>query len=225
MARTAANHGAVIVNRCRVVELTKTDGSASGAVVDAGGQLITVRAKVIVNATGVWSDEVRTLDEGADPDSIRPAKGVHLTVPWDKVRNDIAVVIPVPKDRRSLFVVPWGRRADGTFEHTYVGTTDTDYDGPINDPQCTKDDITYVLKALNASITTGVTEADITGVWCPTYEGRPDRSRSLSGRAEKRCRSQWGQLPPATAGRIEIVSPGSTGVSSEPRYRTSSSFT
>ena len=180
VARTAAIHGAAVVNRCRVVELTKAaDGSASGAVVDAGGRLITVRAKVIVNAAGVWSDEVRTLDEGADPDSIRPAKGVHLTVPWDKVRNDIAVVIPVPKDRRSLFVVPWGRRADGTFEHTYVGTTDTDYDGPINDPQCTKDDITYVLKALNASITTGVTEADITGVWAGL---RPLVKSASSGR-------------------------------------------
>ena len=180
VARTAADHGAVVVNRCRVVELTKdADGRASGAVVDAGGRLITVRAKVIVNAAGVWSDEVRTLDEGADPDSIRPAKGVHLTVPWEKVRNDIAVVIPVPKDKRSLFVVPWGRRADGTFEHTYVGTTDTDYDGPIDDPQCTKDDITYVLKALNASITTGVTEADITGVWAGL---RPLVKSASSGR-------------------------------------------
>ena len=180
VARTAALHGAVVVNRCRVVELTKgDDGLASGAVVDAGGRLITVRAKVVVNATGVWSDEVRTLDEGADPDSIRPAKGVHLTVPWEKVRNDIAVVIPVPKDKRSLFVVPWGRRADGTFEHTYVGTTDTDYAGSIDDPQCTKDDITYVLNALNASVTTGVTEADITGVWAGL---RPLVNSASSGR-------------------------------------------
>ena len=70
-----------------------------------------MRAKVVVNAAGVWADEVRALDEGADPDSIRPAKGVHITVPWEKVRNDIAVVIPVPKDKRSLFVVPWGRTA------------------------------------------------------------------------------------------------------------------
>ena len=180
VARTAAMHGAVVVNRCRVVELTKTaDGTASGAVGEANGQLITVRAKVIVNAAGVWSDEVRTLDEGADPDSIRPAKGVHITVPWNKVRNDIAVVIPVPKDKRSLFVVPWGRRADGTFEHTYVGTTDTDYRGSIDDPQCSKDDITYVLKALNASITTGVTEADITGVWAGL---RPLVKSASSGR-------------------------------------------
>ncbi|MGZ4766571.1 MAG: glycerol-3-phosphate dehydrogenase/oxidase, partial [Ilumatobacteraceae bacterium] len=166
VARTAAANGAVVVNRCRVVELTKGDGGvATGAVVEADGRLVTVRAKVIVNAAGVWSDEVRTLDEGTDPDSIRPAKGVHITVPWQKVRNDIAVVIPVPKDKRSLFIVPWGPLPDGTFEHTYVGTTDTDYDGSLDDPQCSKDDIDYVLKALNASITTGITEADITGVW------------------------------------------------------------
>ena len=180
VARTAAAHGAVVLNRCRVVELTKhDDGRASGAVVDADGRLITVRAKVIVNAAGVWSDEVRALDEGADPDSIRPAKGVHITVPWEKVRNDIAVVIPVPKDKRSLFVVPWGRHPDGTFEHTYVGTTDTDYEGSLDDPQCTKDDIAYVLKALNASITTGITEADISGVWAGL---RPLVKSASSGR-------------------------------------------
>src|SRR3954470_5471548 len=112
VARRAAASGAVVFIRCRVVELVKTDdGRSAGAVVDAGnGRMIQVRAKVTVNASGVWTDEVRALDEGVDPDSIRPAKGVHLTVPWEKVRNDIAVVIPVPKDKRSLFVVPWGRR-------------------------------------------------------------------------------------------------------------------
>ena len=166
IARTAASYGAAVTNRCTLVEVTKgRDGKASGAVVEADGRRFAVRARVIVNAAGVWADDVRALDEGTHPDSIRPAKGVHITVPWDKVRNDIAVVIPVPKDKRSLFLVPWGPRADGTFEHCYVGTTDTDYDGPLIDPQCTKDDIDYVLRALNFSTTSGVTASDITGVW------------------------------------------------------------
>ena len=166
IARTAASYGAAVTNRCTLVEVTKDrDGKASGAVVEADGRRFAVRARVIVNAAGVWADDVRALDEGTHPDSIRPAKGVHITVPWDKVRNDIAVVIPVPKDKRSLFLVPWGPRADGTFEHCYVGTTDTDYDGPLIDPQCTKDDIDYVLRALNFSTTSGVTASDITGVW------------------------------------------------------------
>ncbi len=164
VARTAADYGAAIANYCPVVSLTGND-RVTGAVVEADGRRIEISAQVVVNATGVWADQVRTLDEGVDPDSIRPAKGIHITVPWDKVRNDIAVVIPVPKDKRSLFVVPWGERPDGTFVHTYVGTTDTDYDGPLDDPQCTPDDIAYVLRALNAAVTTGITTADVTGSW------------------------------------------------------------
>ena len=166
LCRTAAQHGAVVANGCSVVQLTHAaDGRVDGAVVEADGRRIGVRAATVVNAAGVWSDDVRALDEGTHPDTIRPAKGVHITVPWEKVRCDIAVVIPVPKDRRSLFLVPWGPLPDGTFQHAYIGTTDTDYAGPLDDPQCTKDDIDYVLRAVNASLTTGITEADITGVW------------------------------------------------------------
>ena len=109
LVRTAAAHGAVTANRCRVVALTKdVAGRVDGATVDTGEGRIDVRARVVVNAAGVWADELRELEDGVDPDSIRPAKGIHLTVPWAKVRNDIAVVIPVRKDKRSLFVVPWG---------------------------------------------------------------------------------------------------------------------
>ncbi|MEY4338887.1 MAG: hypothetical protein RLZ14_737 [Actinomycetota bacterium] len=166
LCRTAAQHGAVVVNQCPVVALTKdASGRADGATVRADGRDIHVRARVVVNAAGVWSDDVRALDDGTHPDSIRPAKGVHVTVPWEKIRCDIAVVIPVPKDKRSLFLVPWGERADGTFEFAYVGTTDTDYQGPLDDPQCTKDDVDYVLRAVNAALTTSVTADDIIGVW------------------------------------------------------------
>ena len=166
VAFTAADHGAVVVNRCAVTALTRdASGRANGVSVRCDGESFDVSAKVVINAAGVWTDEIRTFETGVDPDTIRPAKGVHVTVPWEKVRNDIAVVIPVPKDKRSLFVVPWGPRPDGTFTHTYVGTTDTDYRGPVDDPQCTKDDIDYVLRALNASVTTGVAADDVTGVW------------------------------------------------------------
>ena len=180
VARTAAMHGAAVANGCSLVEMVKgPDGVVTGAVVEADGRRFRIDAKVVVNAAGVWADDVRALDEGTHPDSIRPAKGVHITIAWEKVRNDIAVVIPVPKDKRSLFLVPWGERADGSFEHTYIGTTDTDYDGPLIDPQCTKDDIDYMLRALNASVTTGVTAADITGVWAGL---RPLVKAASSGR-------------------------------------------
>jgi glycerol-3-phosphate dehydrogenase len=185
VCRTAADKGAVVANRCGVVELSHdASGAADGAVVEADGRRFRVQARVVVNAAGVWADDVRQLDEGRHPDAIRPAKGVHITVPWDKVRCDIAVVIPVPKDRRSLFLVPWGPKPDGTFEHAYIGTTDTDHHGPLVDPQCTKDDIDYVLRAVNASITTHVTAADITGTWAglrPLVKAaEPGRTADLS---------------------------------------------
>jgi glycerol-3-phosphate dehydrogenase len=67
-------------------------------------------------------------------------------------------VFPVPKDRRSIFVVPMGGK-------TYIGTTDTDYDGPIDDPQCTPEDVAYLLNAMNASLSEPLTEADVLGTW------------------------------------------------------------
>ena len=159
IARTAAEHGAAVVNDAAVVGFDKdAGGRVQGVRVVVDGTEMLVRARTVVNATGVWSDNVRALDEGRDPDSIRPAKGVHITVPWAKVRNDIAAVIPVPKDRRSVFVVPWG-------DFTYIGTTDTDYDGPLDDPQCTPDDIAYLLRAINGAVTTPITESDILGTW------------------------------------------------------------
>ena len=180
LARTAAlDHGAVVANHTNVVELLHEGGRAVGAVVEADGRRIEVRARAVVNAAGVWSDEVRALDEGGNPNSIRPAKGIHITVPWAKVRNDIAVVVPVPKDKRSVFVVPWLPTEDGGYQLTYIGTTDTDYDGPIDDPQCTAVDVAYLLKAINFSVQEPLSEADVLGTWAGL---RPLVKAASSGR-------------------------------------------
>jgi glycerol-3-phosphate dehydrogenase len=160
VARTAAlDHGAVVLNRATLVGFDQDpDGRVSGATVEADGRRIAVASRAVVNATGVWSDDVRALDEGAHPDSIRPAKGVHITVPWELVRNDIAAVIPVPKDKRSVFVVRWG-------DSTYIGTTDTDYTGDVDAPMCTRDDVEYLLRAINGAIEGTIEPEDITGTW------------------------------------------------------------
>jgi glycerol-3-phosphate dehydrogenase len=161
IVRTAVvEHGAVAANYAPVTAFLKdADGRARGARVATGdGNELEVRADAVVNAAGVWADDVRALDEGAHPHSIRPAKGVHVTVPWSKVRNDIAAIVPVPKDRRSIFVVPWG-------DLTYIGTTDTDYDGTLDDPVCTPDDVQYLLGAMNASLAEPLTERDVVGTW------------------------------------------------------------
>jgi glycerol-3-phosphate dehydrogenase len=165
VAKTAAAFGAAVVNYATLVGLSKDPaGKISGARVLVDGDEIEIRARTIVNATGVWSDDIRALDDAAHTTTIRPAKGIHITVPWSLVRNEIAVVIPVAKDRRSVFVVPWGGEG-GPHRFTYIGTTDTDYDGPIDDPQITPDDVEYLLRAINAASTSKITEADILGTW------------------------------------------------------------
>ena len=159
LARTAANHGAVLANHAAVTRMRKgVNGRIEGATVEADGRTFDVTARVVVNAAGVFSDDVREMDEGTHPHSIRPAKGIHITVPWEKVRNDIAAIVPVPKDRRSIFVVPWG-------DFTYIGTTDTDYDGPIDDPQCTPEDVKYLLDAMNLALAEPLTVDDVIGTW------------------------------------------------------------
>lgn len=167
VARTAAAQGAVVANQCRVEHvLHDEDGKVRGVLVQpSSGAAFEVRARAVVNACGVWADEVRKVDSGVDPHSIRPAKGVHITVPWKLIRNDVAVVIPVRNDKRSLFIVPWIANGDGTFQYSYIGTTDTDYSGNVDESQCSAQDITYVLDALNAAINTNITEQEVTGVW------------------------------------------------------------
>ncbi len=187
VARTAAlDFGAVMLNRARVtaigapgdhtwfadqqmplrlleLEATLADGSTT---------TLEVRTASVINAAGVWADEVRSLDEGVNPDTIRPAKGIHITVPWDKVRNDIAAVIPVPGDKRSVFVVPWG-------DFTFIGTTDTDYDGPVDDPQCTPEDVDYLLGAINGAVVEPLGRDDVLGTWAGL---RPLVKQTDSGR-------------------------------------------
>jgi glycerol-3-phosphate dehydrogenase len=177
VARTAAlDHAAVMVNYADVTSLVhRRDGRVAGANVrawtprppsadrssnvpgdaESGGESskesskeIEVRASVVINATGVWADDVRALDEATHPHSLRPAKGIHVTVPRSRVPADIAAVIPARADRRQIFVVPW---VDG--DDVYLGTTDTDWDGPLDDPACLPQDIDYLIDAANGSTT------------------------------------------------------------------------
>ena len=160
VARTAAiDFGAVVANGAAVTGLRKdAAGKVIGLEVAADGETIEVTTDAVINATGVWADEVRALDRPGSAPTIRPAKGIHITVPWHKVRNDIAAVIPVPGDKRSVFVVPWG-------DFTFIGTTDTDYDGPIDDPQCTEEDVAYLLSAINGSTSASLGVDDVVGTW------------------------------------------------------------
>jgi glycerol-3-phosphate dehydrogenase len=202
VAKSAADAGAAVANYVTLVGLVKDDsGRVTAARVRADDREFEIRSDVVVNATGVWSDQVRALDEGSHVATIRPAKGIHITVPWSLVQNEIAVVIPVPKDRRSVFVVPWGGEG-GPHQFTYIGTTDTDYDGPLDDPQITPDDIAYLLRAINNAVTTTISESDILGTWAGL---RPLVAAAKSERTADLSRRHWVH---ATDSRVVTVTGG-----------------
>jgi glycerol-3-phosphate dehydrogenase len=199
LLRTAAlEYGAVVANYAPVVRLTTGEnGVTTGAVVrthpgDAGTE-IAVRARVVVNATGVWADDVRALDEATHPHSIRPAKGVHVSVPAARLPCDIAAVIPVPRDRRSIFVVSWP-----DTDLVYLGTTDTDYQGSLDDPSCTPEDVDYLLEAANNVTTSALTRADVTGVWAGLRPllAPPDKAGHVSERTADLSRRHTVQTSP-----------------------------
>ncbi len=192
LARTAAiDHGAYLANGVEAVGVVHDEeGRVRAVEARADGRKFPIRARCVVNAGGVWADEVRALDEGTHPNSIRPAKGIHIAVPWTKVRNEMAAVLPAG-GRRSIFVVPWFDTAseDGRPTLTYLGTTDTDYDGPLENPQCTAEDVEYLLKAANAALTTELTPQDVLGTWAglrPLVNASGGNTKDLSRRHQVR---------------------------------------
>jgi glycerol-3-phosphate dehydrogenase len=208
VVKTAAARGAVVANYVEATGLVHQDiggrvgespaGRVTGAVITdrLAGRVLQARAGVVVNAAGVWADELRALDEGHNPGSIRPAKGVHITLPAGRPRLDIAAVLPVPGDRRSVFVIPWADRV-------YVGTTDTDYDGPLDDPVCTAEDVDYLLAALNAWVAEPIQRSEVLGSWAglrPLVGGGPERGHGRTADLSRRHAVRVGE-----SGLITIV--------------------
>ncbi len=167
VALTLAKSGAVmfdvtVANYVRAIDVTDINGRVTGVVCrdELTHTDFTVSTRAVVNATGVWADSIFTLTEHRPSHRITPAKGVHVSVPQSRLPADVAAVLNVPNDRRSIFVVPF---EDAPF--TYIGTTDTAYDGAIDLPTCNPEDVGYLLATVNASTSSNLTTKDVTGVW------------------------------------------------------------
>lgn len=156
VARSAIRGGAVLANYAQVVHLLKNGAQVCGAAVRdrIGGLTVEVRARAVVNASGVWIDEVRHLDRKDGEALVCPAKGIHITVPQDRLPTQTAIVVPSARDGRLLFVIPW-------LGVTVVGTTDTSYTGSMDQPLAEADDIDYVLDAVNQTFSAGLRRRDI----------------------------------------------------------------
>jgi glycerol-3-phosphate dehydrogenase len=164
LARSAAlDFGADVANYVRAVDIEHDERGRANRVLcrdELAQSTFSISTRAVVNATGVWADEVFTMAEGTTSHRITPAKGVHVSVPCERLSADVAAVLSVPGDRRSIFVVPFEEAP-----YTYVGTTDTAYDGSLETPECTPEDIEYLLRTVNASTSSNLTPLDVTGVW------------------------------------------------------------
>lgn len=158
LIRTAAFHGAVVTNHAEVIATTRDPhGKVNGAVIHADRREIQVKARVVIMATGVWLRDWSGLKKGeASPLHIRPAKGVHVAIPWMKIRNDCTVTIPVAGRSRRATITRWGNVS-------YLGTTDEDYQGDLNDVHCKRSELDFLLEGANSALKTDLRPEDVVG--------------------------------------------------------------
>ncbi len=140
--KAAAAHGALVANYVSARGFRKDDDGVSRVELEDArdGSSFELGARVVVNATGVWSDEVSRLSDVRAPKRLRPSKGIHVVVPSEKLQNQTAVLIPSLGERRFLFVIPW----QGC---TVIGTTDTDYVGSLDDPRAEAEEVDRVVQS------------------------------------------------------------------------------
>ncbi|HCA85065.1 MAG TPA: glycerol-3-phosphate dehydrogenase [Streptomyces sp.] len=176
LVRTAAAYGAEVVNRARVVGFLREGERVVGARVrdvEAGGEY-EIRARQVVNATGVWTDDTQGLIAERGQFHVRASKGIHLVVPKDRIHSSSGLILRTEKS--VLFVIPWGR-------HWIVGTTDTDWDLDKAHPAASSADIDYLLEHVNSVLAVPLTRDDVQGVYAglrPLLAGESDATSKLS---------------------------------------------
>jgi glycerol-3-phosphate dehydrogenase len=176
VARTAAHYGAVVRCSTQVVALLREGDRVIGVRVrdSEDGSITEVRGHVVVNATGVWTDEIQALSKQRGRFQVRASKGVHVVVPRDRIVSDVAIILRTVKS--VMFVIPWG-------SHWIIGTTDTDWNLDLAHPAATKADIDYILGTVNTVLATPLTHADIDGVYAglrPLLAGESEETSKLS---------------------------------------------
>jgi glycerol-3-phosphate dehydrogenase len=158
--KTAVNHGAVILNYVRVTDFIYTNEQVSGVKVKDGlsGEIFSIQAKTVVSAAGPWVDELREINKSKSGKRLHLTKGVHIVLPHHKLPVKQAIYFDMD-DGRMIFAIPRGRI-------TYVGTTDTNYEGDKDHVTATPDDATYLIQGVNTTFpSVGLSVADIESSW------------------------------------------------------------
>ncbi|TLM85514.1 glycerol-3-phosphate dehydrogenase/oxidase [Pseudarthrobacter sp. NamE2] len=176
LIRTAAYYGAHAVNQMAVVDFLREGERVVGAkVIDReDGTGFKIRAKQVINATGVWTDETQAMVTERGQLKVRASKGIHLVVPRDRFQSTVGLILRTEKS--VLFVIPWGR-------HWIIGTTDTDWHLDKAHPAASSKDIDYILEHVNRVLKRPLTREDVEGVYAglrPLLAGENDSTAKLS---------------------------------------------
>jgi glycerol-3-phosphate dehydrogenase len=176
LVRTAAGYGARVASRTQVTGFLREGERVTGvrATDLETGDKLEIHAQQVVNATGVWTDEIQEMVGGRGSINVRASKGVHLVVPRDRIHSTTGIIVRTPSS--VLFVIPWGR-------HWIIGTTDTDWSLDKAHPAASRADIDYVLGQVNRVLAVPLTRDDVEGVYAglrPLLAGESESTTRLS---------------------------------------------
>ncbi|GAB7036390.1 MULTISPECIES: glycerol-3-phosphate dehydrogenase/oxidase [Catenuloplanes] len=176
LVRTAAAYGAHVASRTRVVGFLREGARVTGVRVRdlEYDRTFDIRARQVINATGVWTDETQGLVGERGQFHVRASKGIHLVVPRDRIQSTTGLILRTASS--VLFVIPWGR-------HWIIGTTDSDWTLGKAHPAASRKDIDYLLSEVNRVLVTPLTRADVEGVYAglrPLLHGESESTSQLS---------------------------------------------
>ena len=176
ISRTAADYGALCVNSTRVTGFVREDDRVVGVTVKdlETGREFQIRARQVINAAGVWTDEIQQMVGGLGQFQVRASKGVHIVVPRNRINSATGIITQTEKSL--LFIIPWG-------SHWIIGTTDTDWDLDLAHPAASQRDIDYLLGQANTLLQDPLTTKDVVGVYAglrPLLFGESDSTSTLS---------------------------------------------
>ncbi len=168
LARTAASRGALLVNYCKAVDLLFDGGKVAGLRCEDAetGQQIKLQSRCVINATGVWVDELRQKDGAANPNDgrrptkamVAPSQGVHLVVDREFLQANVGLMVPKTADGRVLFAVPW-------LGKVILGTTDTPRDNLAREPEPFKEEVDFILNESARYLRLAPVRADVKSMW------------------------------------------------------------
>jgi glycerol-3-phosphate dehydrogenase len=178
LAQTAVSHDAVVLNYFPVTALLKKEQQVCGVFVknSLNGKEYTIKSKVVINATGVFTDRILSMDNPEHESLISPSQGIHLVVDKEFLPGDTAIMIPKTDDGRVLFAVPW-------HDKIVLGTTDTPVEDIKEEPVPLKEEIDFILTHIGRYLTKDPQRADIRSMFAglrPLVKGKSKVTASLS---------------------------------------------